>query len=528
MAKTADKAAPSPAPHDDMEPKGGLFGFFLMVIGMFMAILDIQVVASSLPQIQAGISASADEITWVQTAYLVAEVVMIPLSGWLARVMSSRWLFAASSAGFTIMSLACAMAWDTSSMLVFRAMQGFLGGAMIPTVFASIYKLLPPEKRIMGTVVTGLTASVAPALGPTLGGYLTDMFSWHWLFLANVGPGILITILVPIIVDFDRPNWRLVYKIDFIGILLVAGFLGALEFVLDEGARNDWFESRMIVGFSILSAVSGILLIWRETSIEHPVIELRTFGNRNFTIGCILSFVLGMCLIGQTYMLPQFLSHVRGYSSLQVGEVMAVTGTVMFIGAPIAGKIGHTVDPRKILLVGFAIVSCGLYLNSHMTTEVGFDQLVLPQATRGFGLVLNLVTITAVALGTLPRHLVNMGSSLFNVFRNMGGAVGLALINTQWDGRYDRHYWWIVEKMSDTNQLFVSQMQNMTRYFAQFPTIGGTAQEAAFRQLTLQIQQQASIMAWNDVFLLLAAIFILIMPLTFLLAKPRAAVSGGH
>ena len=513
-------------PQDDFQPKGGLFGFFLMVIGMFMAILDIQVVASSLPQIQAGISASADEITWVQTSYLVAEVVMIPLSGWLARVMSTRWLFAASSLGFTLMSLACAFAWDTSSMLVFRAMQGFLGGAMIPTVFASIYKLLPPEKQVIGTVVTGLTASVAPALGPTLGGYLTDLFSWHWLFLVNLGPGLLITILVPLIVDVDRPNWHLFAKIDFLGILLVAGFLGSLEFVLDEGARADWFESQMIVGFSALSLMSGLLLVWRETSIDHPVLELHTFLNRNFTVGCMLSFVLGMCLIGQTYMLPQFLSRVRGYSSLQIGEVMAVTGTVMFLSAPLAGKLGNSVDPRKILFVGFAIVCTGLYLNGRMTTDVGFDQLVLPQALRGFGLVLNLVTITTVALGTLSKNLVNAGSGLFNVFRNMGGAVGLALINTQWDGRYDRHYWWMVEKLSETDQMIAGQMQMMSRYFAQMPGINGSPEAAALRQLIGQIHRQASIMAWNDIFVLLSVIFVLAMPLILLLSKPKRAASG--
>lgn len=500
-------------------PRGGVFGFFLMVLGMFMAILDIQIVASSLPQIQAGVSASRDQITWVQTAYLVAEVVMIPLSGWLARVMSSRWLFVASSAGFTATSALCALSWNIESLILFRAIQGFVGGAMIPTVFAANYKLFPPERQMVGTVVIGLTATMAPAIGPTLGGYITEYFSWEWLFLINLVPGVLVTLAVPLVVDIDRARPLLFRRIDIIGIVLTGGFLGALEFVLDEGPRADWFADDTILFFALVSGLSAILLLWRELTIADPVLDLRTFRNRNFTVGCILTFVLGMCLYGQSYILPQLLFQVRGYNSLQVGEVMFVTGAAMFLTAPIAGRLARAVDPRILLAIGFPLVAFGLYLNSRMAADVSFDELFWAQVVRGSGLILCIVPITATALGTLPMDRVSAGSGLFNVFRNMGGAVGLALINTEWDGRYDRHYWWMAESLGADGHGTGAHIDRLTAMFARAPSVGDP-HAAAMQVLARDVGQQATVMAWNDVFLMMAVAFLLAVPLVFLFAKP--------
>lgn len=509
------------------EPKGGVFGFFLMVIGMFMAILDIQIVASSLPQIQTGVSASLDEVTWVQTAYLVAEVVMIPLSGWLARVMSSRWLYTVCSIGFTLMSALCAMSWSIESLIFFRVLQGFIGGGMIPTVFAAIFKLLPQEKQMVGSVVIGLTATVAPAIGPTLGGYITEYFSWHWLFLINVVPGLIVSIAVPLTVNFDQAEPGLLRKIDLIGIVLIGTSLGSLEFVLDEGPRNDWFADEYILIFTIVSAVSFVWLIWRELTHEHPVLELHAFANRNFAAGCVLTFVLGSCMYGQSFILPQVLSQIRDFNSLQVGEVMFVTGAAMFCTAPISGRLANSLDPRRLLLAGFVLVALGLYLNSLMTTEVGFDQLVLPQVLRGSGLMLSMVPITAVALGTLPKELVSGGSGLFNVFRNMGGAVGLSMINTQWDGRYDRHYWWLVEKLSSTDPKVTSYLRQLKSVFSHNLKIGN-ADHAAYYTLIRQVGVQANIMAWNDVFFMMALAFVCCLPLAFLFSRPQQAPAGAH
>lgn len=323
------------------------------------------------------------------------------------------------------------------------------------------------------------------------------------------------------IVDIDRPNWSLLRRVDLIGIGLVAGFLGSLEFVLDEGPRDDWFESERIVWFAALSAVSAALLFWRELTIDEPVIELKAFRNRNFAVGCLLTFVLGMRLYGQSSILPQVLSRVRGYNSLQIGQVIWVTGAAMFVTAPIAGRLSSAVDPRKILAVGFPLVALGLWLTSHMTTEVGFDQLLLAQVLRGVGLVLCIVTITGVALGTLPPEEVAGGSDLFNLFRNMGGAVGLAMINTQWDGRYDRPYWWLAENLSNTDEIVRDRLADIAAALSADGVPTADPDQMALRQLSRQVAQQASIMTWDDVFWLIAVAFLIATPLVLLFARPR-------
>lgn len=509
-------------------PKGGVLGFFLMVLGMFMAILDIQIVASSLPEIQAGLSTSVDRVAWVQTSYLIAEVVMIPLSGWLARVFSSRWLFTISVVGFTLSSALCAFAWDINSMIVFRALQGFIGGAMIPTVFAANFKLFPPERQVVGTVVIGLTATIAPALGPTIGGWITANMSWHWLFLINLVPGTFVAIAVPLVVDIDRGDLSLLKRIDFPGILLVATFLGPLEFVLDEGPRNSWFQNNTILAYTIVSVLSAVFLLYRELTIEHPVLEWHAFGNRNFTVGAVLGFVMGITLYGQTFIIPQLLSQVRGYNSLQIGHVMFVTGAAMFCTAPFAGRLVNRFDPRRVLVIGFSMVAVGVLLNSFMTVQVGFNQLIAPQIFRGSGMMLIMVPITAVALGTLPQHLVSGGSGMFNLFRNLGGAVGLAVINTQWRSNFNEHYWRLAESLPVGDKQVHAYIQQMQAHLQSHSAQVINPDLAAKALLARQVSLQANVMSWNDVFQLMFLAFVVSAPLIFMLRKPEHVTAGGH
>ena len=511
---------------EDFTPKGGVPGFLLMVFGMFMAILDIQIVASSLPEIRAGVSATLSQAAWVQTAYLIAEVVMIPLSGWLARVMGSHRLFAASAGGFTAASALCALSWSPESLIFFRAVQGFVGGAMIPTVFAAIYKMLPPERRTMGVVLAGLTATTAPALGPTMGGWLTEHFSWHWLFLVNLVPGVIVTVAVPLVVRIDRAEPGLLRQIDFIGILLVAGFLGSLEFVLDEGPRNDWFEDDLIVIFTAVSAISGLLLPLRERRVKYPIIPLEVFTNRNLTVGCILGFALGMVLYGQSYILPQVLAGVRGFNALQIGQVMAVTGIAMFFTAPLAGGLSSKLDARGMILTGFLLTGLGLYLNAQMTPQVGFWALLPPQVARGVGLMMAMVPITTVAMGTLPVHLVSTGSAMFNVFRNMGGAVGLAMINTILENRVTTHAAMLAGSIPSTGSSARAMMEDAERLFAArgLPDPGNAAEAMVLET----IRVNATVMAWNDIFFVMALMALAALPLVLLLARPRQTAGPAH
>jgi DHA2 family multidrug resistance protein len=297
-----------------------------MVVGMFMAILDIQIVASSLGEIQGGLSAAPDEIAWVQTSYLIAEGVMIPLSGFLARLLSTRILFVLSAAGFTAASLACAFVDTLEGMIAARALQGFLGGAMIPTVFSSAYLIFPRDRQTTMSAIIGLVATLAPTLGPTLGGWLTTTFSWQWLFLVNLVPGIAVTIGVLSLLDIDRPDWSLLEGFDWLGLLAMAAFLGSLEFVLDEGPDHDWLTDGTVRAFTLLMLVGATLFFWRVLTHFNPIVDLRCFRNRNFAVGSLFSFVLGMGLYGAVFLLPLFLSRVRHYTALDIGWVMAVTG----------------------------------------------------------------------------------------------------------------------------------------------------------------------------------------------------------
>ena len=384
-----------------------------------MAILDIQIVSSSLSEIQAGISASADEISWVQTSYLIAEVVMIPLSGTLTRIFSTRYLFVMSAAGFTAMSFMCAISSSINEMMVWRALQGFVGGAMIPTVFATTFAIFPPDKRQVITPVIGLIATLAPTIGPTVGGYLTELFSWHWLFLVNIIPGIAVTIGAYFLIDFDKPDLKLIKSFDWTGLALLAIFLGTLEYILEEGAADDWFQSTLISRMIFICAISGTMFFWRMFTKPNPLVDFAAFKNRNFAAGCIFSFTMGIGLYGLTYLYPVYLARVHQYSALKIGETMFVSGVAMFLTAPIAGRLSVKVDPRIMIGGGFIGFAIGTYIASGITIEWGFYDLLMPQILRGVSLMMCMVTVTNIALGTLTPMELRGGSGLFNLTRNL-------------------------------------------------------------------------------------------------------------
>ena len=349
-----------------------VIAFTGMVFGMFMAILDIQIVSASLAEIQAGLSASAEEISWVQTAYLIAEVVMIPLSGFLGRMVSTRYLFAASAAGFTLMSVMCAQASSIEEMILWRALQGFIGGGMIPSVFSAAFTIFPRDKQSIVSPIIGLVATLAPTIGPTAGGYLTDLFSWHWLFLVNVIPGIGVTLAAWFLIDFDKPNWGLFKTFDWWGLAGMAALLGGLEYVLEEGPAKDWFQDEAILWCAVLSLVGSLIFFYRAFTAATPIVDLKAFSNRNFASGCLASFTIGIGLYGLTYLYPVFLARVRGYTSLEIGETMFLTGVAMFFTAPFAGRLSAKLDPRIMLAIGIFGFAIGTFLASTLTKEWAF------------------------------------------------------------------------------------------------------------------------------------------------------------
>src|SRR3984957_11740680 len=270
-----------------------LVAFLAMVFGMFMAILDIQIVSASLTEIQAGLAASSDEINWVQTSYLVPEVIPIPLAGYLSRALGTRALFAVSAAGFTAASFMCGLTSSIDEMIFWRALQGFIGGGMIPTVFATAYTIFPRSKQAVITPLIGLVATLAPTIGPTVGGYLTDAFSWHWLFLVNIIPGIIVSTASWFLIDFDEPDLSLLKRFDWAGLAGMAVFLGALEYALEEGPSKDWFESAPVTTAIVASTFGAMLFFWRAFRAYQPIVDLSAFKDRNFWTGSLFSFVLG-------------------------------------------------------------------------------------------------------------------------------------------------------------------------------------------------------------------------------------------
>jgi DHA2 family multidrug resistance protein len=356
--------------------------FAIMCVGMFVALLDIQIVASSLQDIGGGLSAAQDQISWVQTSYLIAEIIMIPLSGWLSRVFSTRWLFTASALGFTLSSMLCGLAWNIDSMIIFRALQGLLGASMIPTVFTSSFHYFQGARRIYAAAVVGTIASIAPTLGPVIGGYITDAANWHWLFYVNLVPGLLVALGVGLLVDIDKPDLSLLRDADYAGIGLMALFLGTLEYVLEEGTRWNWFSDETIRICAATSAVSGLLFIARSLTYAHPVVDLRALTNRNFLLGCILSFTTGIGIFSTIYLTPLFLGYVRGFSAWQTGEAVFSTGVASLAGVPVYIYLAKRFDGRWLMMFGLACFGFAMWSFTFITSDWGGDQLQIPQWIR--------------------------------------------------------------------------------------------------------------------------------------------------
>jgi DHA2 family multidrug resistance protein len=518
----SSSAAVPQAPSERIDPRR-LVAFLAMCFGMFMAFLDIQIVSASLSEIQAGLSASSDEIPWVQTSYLIAEVVAIPLSGFLSRALGTRMMFTISAAGFTFASLMCGFATDMNQMIFWRALQGFIGGGMIPTVFASTYLIFPRSKMPVIVPMIGLIATLAPTIGPTIGGYLTELTSWHWLFFINVGPGIAVASAAWLLIDFDKPDYSLFEKFDWLGLGFMAAFLGALEYVLEEGPRNDWFSDERIVVLTSVAVAGAVLFFWRAFTAPQPIVELKAFANRNFALGSVFSFVMGIGLYGLTYLYPVYLASIRGYDALMIGETMFVSGLAMFASAPIVGRLMNKVDPRFMLIFGFLTFALGSWQMSYITKDFDFWELFVPQILRGVGMMFAMVPITNLALGTLPMERLKNASGLFNLTRNLGGAVGLAVLNTLLNDRLDLHLARLHDSVAWGRGPAEEMLRNLTERFADY---GADAPAMALKQLMLITRQQGYVMAFGDVFFLLAMLFVVFGIMAIVLRRPPEAAGA--
>lgn len=413
-------------------------GFAMMCVGMFMAILDIQVVATSLPTIQSALAILPDQMSWVQTAYLIAEVVAIPLTGFLTRMLSMRWLFVLSVTLFSLASLGCAASRSFDMLITFRALQGFSGGTLIPAVFSAVFLLFPLHRQGVATMLAGVLAVLAPTVGPVVGGWITDTFSWHWLFLINIGPGLLSACIAIFLLPKAKICLSEARLLDVTSLLLIASSLAALELALKEAPQRGW-GSAITLGLLAASAASLCFFVGRTIRVAHPIVSLAPVADRNFTIGCILSFVLGIGLFGSVYLMPVFLAFVRDHSALESGAIMLVTGIAQLVIAPFAVLLEQRFDARLLAALGFGLFALGLGLSAFQTPQTDFHAMLWPQVIRGLAIMFCLLPPTRLALGNLPKSQVPDASGLFNLMRNLGGAIGLALIDTVVYGRSAQH-----------------------------------------------------------------------------------------
>ena len=494
-----------------------------MVFGLFMAIMDVQIVTSSLTQIQGGLSATADEISWVQTAYLIADVVMVPLSGSLSRLLSTRVLFVTATLGFTAASALCATATTLSQMILYRAMQGFCGGAITPSVFPVVYTKFRMPQLASVMVMISLILNLSSTLGPTIGGFLTDTFSWHWLFLVNIVPGIIVAAVVWATIDIDRPDLSMLRYFDFAGLVLMAVFLGCLQYALEEGPRWDWLADNTILTTVVISSVAATLFFWRVLTYHQPIVDLRAFLNRNFALGSFYTFIVGTGLYGATYVIPLYLAQVRGFSALQIGETVVVTGLAQMALSPFSTHIARKLDLRIMLGFGMGLFAVAMYQTASLTNQAGFNELLVPQVLRGVALMFCYLPANLIALGTVPPDKLKNASGLYNLTRDLGGALGLAAIGTVLNNRLHFHWNRLIENINPARPAVQHFLDTQTSRLDGL--VPGDSSHAAFKLLGNLVQREALALTYNDVLMLLGVAFAIGLLLMPMVGRPQSRMA---
>jgi len=500
------------------------------VLGAFMAVLDVSITNASLQNIQGALSASLDEGSWIATSYLIAEIIVIPLTGWFASIFSIRRYLLVNAALFLFFSMCCAWAWNLPSMIVFRALQGVTGGVLIPMAATIIVSTLPASQRAIGLALFGISATFAPCIGPTIGGWLTINYSWEYIFYLNIIPGIILMAAIAYSMDAKPMQLQLLKKGDWWGIGFMAIALGSLTYILEEGNRKDWFGSNEISYAAVACVVGFIFFFYIEFTRKEPFINLRLLGRRNFALSSILSLSLGLGLYGSVYILPLYLASIQHFDAFQIGKVMMWSGLPQLFITPFIPALLKKFDARGMLVIGVGLFATSCFMNVLMTHDTAADQLKMSLIVRALGQPFIMTPLSTVAYEGIEPKNIGSASGLYNMMRNLGGSLGIGILGSILTTRYQLHFSRIAEAITQIDIQAQMRIQKLTQLFMSKGFGVQMAHDQAIQAIGGTINREAYVMAFSDCFLFMTLAFLIAGTGIFFLrkAKPMAGPVTDH
>jgi MFS transporter, DHA2 family, multidrug resistance protein len=499
------------------------------MIGSFMAILNIQITNASLLNIEGGIGTGVDNGSWISTSYLIGEIIVIPLTDYLSRVFSFRRYMLASATLFAAFSVACAFTHDLPSMIAMRGLQGFAGGVLIPMAFTLVLTKLPKPQQPIGLAVFALSVTFAPAIGPTIGGYLTENYGWQTIFFVNVLPTIVMVTALYLTLEQTPMQLKLLKDGDWGGIVTMAIGLSALQTVLEEGNKDDWFSSPFIQHLAVVAVVGLSLFVWIELMIEKPLIRLRLLTRRNFGFGTIAMTLLGFALFGSVYILPAYLGQAQRYNSEQIGAVMAWTGLPQLILIPLVPKLMQRFDTRYIAVIGLMIFAYSCFMNTEMSLDYAGDQLWIPNIVRAIGQAMVLTPLTSVTTGDIAPQDAAAASGISNMLRNLGGAIGTAVLGTVITKREQFHSNIIGQSVTLGREEVRNSVAQLTSYFMNHGVSdSAAAQQQAIIAIGSAVRRQALVMGFSDTFAVIGVVLMLAAVAVVFTRKVKGGGAGAH
>jgi MFS transporter, DHA2 family, multidrug resistance protein len=497
---------------------------FTVTLATFMEALDSSIANVALPHIAGSLGASYDEATWVLTSYLVSNAIILPISGWIANRIGRKRFYMSCVVAFTVFSFCCGLANSLALLIVFRVIQGAAGGGLQPSERAILADTFAPEKRSVAFALYGMAVVVAPAIGPTIGGWITDNYTWRWIFFLNIPVGILSIVLTSRIVE-DPPYLKRVRKklgsVDGIGLGLLAVTIGALQIMLDKGQEKDWFGSHLIVGCALLAGIGFIAFLWRELTAEHPVIDLHLYRSRNFTMTQLVMLVIGAALYSTTVMIPQYLQEIMGYTATEAGMVLSLGGLALIVLLPIVGFIGQKVDPRAMICFGFAWVSFGIWRISDLNLTISFWDAASWRVIMVVGMPFLFVPISVMSYVGVPQEKNNEVSGLTALARNIGGSLGISFISTMLVRRAQVHQNYLAAHVypGAANYRILDRGLDGMLHVQGFSHAGASG--AAMGRVYEMMVQQANVLAYIDTIHILVILTVCLIPIGYLMKKPR-------